>query len=72
MTPYKLERLETDQGTFKVVGEYTLTRATVSGLELLSTDGWVALDMAHPQITSLVDALEADILTALSDGADAT
>ena len=67
MTPYRLERLETDQGTFKVVGEHTLTRATVSALELLSTDGWVAIDMAHPNVKPLVDALEADILTELSD-----
>jgi len=62
-----LERLETDQGTFKVVGEHTLTRATVSALELLSTDGWVAIDMAHPNVKPLVDALEADILTELSN-----
>ena len=66
MTPFELSRLETDQGTFRVTGQFRSTKAEVAGLSLLSTDGWVELDMAHPNVKPLVDALEADILDALN------
>ena len=66
MVPFTLNRLETDQGTFRLVGRHSAVKAEVTELSLLSTDGWVELDMQHPNVKPLVDALEADILLALA------
>ncbi|MEM6986252.1 MAG: hypothetical protein AAF499_06905 [Pseudomonadota bacterium] len=69
VTPFKLNRLETDQGTFRLAGRHSAVNVEVTELSLLSTDGYVELDMQHPNVKPLIDALEADILLALESDA---
>ncbi|MEM9602708.1 MAG: hypothetical protein AAGA11_07580 [Pseudomonadota bacterium] len=65
MSPFRLHRFEADQGTFAVAGRHTATALEVSEIALLSTDGWVQLDLDNPRVKALLDSLEADILMAL-------
>ena len=66
MKSFTVSRLNTAQGTFKIVGLFepknklTLT-IKITSIEMMGTDGWVLLDQTNITVINLINRLHSPI-----------
>ncbi|WP_394392420.1 hypothetical protein [Shewanella woodyi] len=71
-TAFTITRLDTPLGIIKVEGEWswsntvsatqTDARLSISSLDIMGTDGWVALDLKLPNTCALIEKLNVQIV----------
>ncbi|MCL1146961.1 hypothetical protein AB4298_04325 [Shewanella sp. 10N.261.52.F9] len=72
MNDFSISRLNTSLGIVKLKGTSSLNeqtnqhRITVSQLEIMGSDGWVELDIYHPNSQKMIKQLEAEVTAHLS------
>jgi len=68
-TTFSISRLNTHLGIIKVTGVWEPTplgivqaELQILTLDIMGTDGWVALDITRPKTLTLIDKLNSEIL----------
>ncbi|RTR39484.1 hypothetical protein EKG38_06660 [Shewanella canadensis] len=79
MQRFSITRIHTTQGIFRISGEWAQAcddkdenRLRIVNLDMMSTDGWVELDIQQDKCRTLIDELKAQILQHLQDKTKAT
>ena len=68
-TAFSISRLNTSMGIIRAKGEWpqnmltmTSPELTIFTLDIMGTDGWVALDITLPDTLTVIDKLNSEIL----------
>lgn len=74
MKPFHITRIHLNQGIFKITGEWlgihdssaiSLQSLTLSKLEMMGSDGWLALDLSQEIVCKLMGEIKPQVLTHL-------